>query len=140
MDNPVVRNIVAAVAGTIIAFLVVGLVEMAGHAMFPPPAGLDITDPQDQARIMEAIPPAAKVMVLVAWFLGALVGTWLARHLGASSWPSLLVVALMIAASLWTTQMFPHPWWMVAGALLLPVLALVIASRAIPRPHASKIV
>ena len=135
MDNPLLKNIVAAVVGVIVAGVTVGIVEMAGHAIFPPPEGLDITNPEDQARIMQEIPAAAKVAVMIAWFLGAFTGSWTARKLGATSWPSWLVIALMIGASVFTTQMFPHPWWMVLGALILPVIALMISGRMIPRPR-----
>ena len=134
MENPVVRNIVAAVVGVLVAGLVVGVVEMAGHAAFPPPEGLDITDPADQARIMLEIPLAAKLAVLLAWFLGALAGAWTARKIGVDRWPSFVVIGLMIIGSLWTTQMFPHPWWMVAGALVLPIIALGIAAKLGAKP------
>ena len=74
MKNPVVSRIVGVVAGLVVAMLVVMAVEGAGHAMFPPPEGLDITRPEDQAQLMELIPLGAKIAVVVAWFLGALAG------------------------------------------------------------------
>ena len=134
MDNPTVKNIVAAIVGIIVAVLVVGLVEMAGHMLFPPPEGLDVTKPEDQARLMEVIPLGAKVAVMVAWFVGAFAGVFTARRIGATSWPSWLVTALMIAASVYTTTLFPHPVWMTAGAVLLPLAALMLAGRMIPLP------
>ena len=134
MDNPTVKNIVAAIVGIIIAVLVVGLVEMAGHMIFPPPEGLDITNPEDQARLMEVIPLGAKIAVMVAWFAGAFSGVFAARRIGSTSWPSWLVTALMIAASFYTTTLFPHPVWMTAGAVLLPLAALMLGGRMIPLP------
>ncbi len=134
MDNPTVKNIIGAILGIIVAVVVVGLVEMAGHTIFPPPEGLDITNPEDQARLMEVIPTGAKVAVMVAWFIGSFAGIFAARKIGATSWPSWLVTALMIAASVYTTTLFPHPIWMVAGALLLPIAALLLAGRMIPLP------
>ena len=74
MKNPVVSRIVGVIAGLVVAMLVVMAAEGAGHAMFPPPEGLDITRPEDQARLMELIPLGAKIAVVVAWFLGALAG------------------------------------------------------------------
>lgn len=35
------RNILAVVAGTVAAFVVVSLFEVVGHLIYPPPAGLD---------------------------------------------------------------------------------------------------
>ena len=134
MANPTGKNIVAAIVGVITAFVVVGLVEYLGHQIFPPPEGLDLTNPDDQARLMEIIPLGAKIAVVVAWFVGAFAGTYVARKIGATSWPSWLVAGLMIAASFFTTMMFPHPIWMVICAVLLPVIALIIAGRMVPRP------
>lgn len=132
MSNPLVRNILAAVAGVIVAGLVVGIVEAVGHLIFPPPAGLDITNPDDQARLMEIIPLGAKIAVVVAWFMGALAGIATARKISNRSWPAWVPMLLMIAASVWTTTLFPHPVWMVVCAVVLPLIALYLVGRLIP--------
>ncbi|WP_340587885.1 hypothetical protein [Erythrobacter alti] len=129
MTNPLVRKIVASVAGIIIAGIVVGLVEMLGHMVFPPPDGIDVTDPADQARMMEVIPTGAKVAVIVAWFLGSLAGAWAAIRIAGNAVPGWIVAVVMIALSLVTTQMFPHPFWMVLSALALPIVAVLVAKR-----------
>ena len=54
MDNSALRTALASVAGVIVAAIVVFAVEGLGHALFPPPAGLDLADVDpgigDQAR------------------------------------------------------------------------------------------
>ena len=74
MDNRVVRMLLAIVGGLVVAMITIGVVEAAGHALFPPPAGLDAADPADQARMIDALPVQAKIAVVVAWFLGSLAG------------------------------------------------------------------
>lgn len=132
MSNPWVRNILAAIGGIIIAGVVVGLVEAVGHMIFPPPEGLDVTNPEDQARLMEVIPLPAKIAVVVAWFAGALAGIATARKLAMDNWPAFVPLVFMIAASVWTTTLFPHPIWMVAAALILPIIAFYLVGRAKP--------
>jgi hypothetical protein len=40
------------------------------------------------------------------------------------------IVGLAIAlAGVWTTQMFPHPDWMLASAAVLPLVAVLVAKR-----------
>ena len=59
--------------------------------------------------------------VLVAWVLGsgsaAVVAT--AWHGGRSRLPGLVAAGVLLAGSVATMLAFPHPGWMVAGALLL---------------------
>ena len=74
MASPAVRNVVATIAGIVVAVTVVFVVEGIGHAIFPPPEGLDLTVAEDRERLMDLVPTGAKVAVVAAWFLGALAG------------------------------------------------------------------
>jgi hypothetical protein len=123
------RMAVGIIAGIVVAFLCVFAVEMAGHGLYPPPAGLDMNNPADQARLMEAMPAAAKALVLAAWFVGALAGAWTANRIAGRSLAGWIVALLVIAAGIATMVMIPHPGWMWAGAILLPLLAGWLADR-----------
>lgn len=129
MQNPIIRAIVATIAAMLVAGVVVGLTEAAGHLIFPPPPGIDVTNPADQARLMELVPLGAKIAVVFAWFLGALAGCSVATVIGRTTLPGWIVAALLIAASLFTTQMFPHPLWMIVAAVALPIVAKLCADR-----------
>lgn len=129
MHNPIVRGVMAILAGLVVAMLVVGMVEMAGHAIFPPPEGLDLTKLEDQRRLMEVVPLAAKIAVVAAWFLGALAGCAVAAWLSRSIRPGWVVAGVMVLLSIYTTQMFPHPVWMIACAVALPAIAKLLADR-----------
>ena len=39
----------------------------------------------------------------------------------------IVLAGLMVAASFATTQMFPHPMWMMIAAVLLPIIAAFLA-------------
>lgn len=137
MQNPIVRAIVAVVAGVFAAFIVVALLEGLGHMIFPPPLGLDPMKPEDQAKLMSVIPLGAKIAVVVAWFFGSLAGAIVAAKIGQKPVYAWVVGAIMIALSVVTTMMFPHPVWMVIAAVVLPVVAAAIAiplSRPRVRP------
>lgn len=136
MQNPVVRAIVAVVAGGVTAFVVVFLCEALGHMLYPPPPDLDISKPEDQARLMEVIPTGAKVAVVVAWFLGSLAGSAVAARIGRAPLYAWIIGAIMVVLSVVTTRMFPHPTWMVVAAVVLPIIAAVIAIR-LTRPRVS---
>ena len=127
------RLAVGIVAGIVVAFLCVFAVEWIGHDLYPPPEGLDIKDPADQARLMAAMPTAAKAMVLAAWFVGALAGAWVANRIAGRSIAGWIVALLVVAGGVATMIMIPHPVGMWAGGILLPLLAGWIADRAAGR-------
>lgn len=134
MQNPVFRGIVAVIAGLVAAFAVVFVLEALGHMVFPPPSGLDISKPEDQARMMEAIPLGAKIAVVVAWFFGTLAGAIVAARVGLRPHYAWAIAAITILLSVVTTTMFPHPAWMTVSAVVLPVLAATLAIR-VSRPR-----
>ena len=132
----IMRMAIGIVAGLVVAFLCVFAVEYIGHGLYPPPAGLDVHDPADQARLMEAMPAAAKAFVLLGWFVGALAGAWTAIRISGRSLAGWVVVLLVIAAGIATMVMIPHPAWMWAGGVVLPLLGGWIADRMSGRPAA----
>ncbi|KCZ91424.1 hypothetical protein [Hyphomonas jannaschiana] len=127
------RKLVGAVVGIVLAMLVVALVQTVGHYLFPEPELPANPSPQQLRDAVAAAPVGAKAMVVLSWFLGALVGVWAALRISNGARRSALVVAgavllLTIAVLLSVT----HPTWMVALGLLVPVLATFLATRIVP--------
>jgi len=133
MDNPAVRSLLAVVAGLVVAMLVIAGVEAVGHALFPPPPHLDLARTADQERLMEALPIQAKLAVVAAWFLGSLAGAATAIAIARRVLPAWIVAVVIAGLGLWTTQMFPHPDWMLASAVVLPLVAVLVAKRLMLR-------
>lgn len=123
------RMVVGIIAGIVVAFLCVFAVEWIGHGLYPTPAGLDIANPADQARLMDAMPAAAKAIVLLGWFVGALAGAWTANRIAGRSLAGWVVALVAVTAGVATMLMMPHPAWMWAGGIVLPLLAGWIADR-----------
>ena len=104
-----------------------------GHFLFPEPELPANPSPQQLRDAVAAAPVGAKAMVVLSWFLGALVGVWAALRISNGARRSALVVAgavllLTIAVLLSVT----HPTWMVAGGLLVPIIATFLATRIVP--------
>lgn len=125
------RRVLGSVAGIVVCILVITLVEGAGHMLFPPPPGTDMRDPAQVARVVDVIPLPAKVMVAVAWFLGSLAGA--ATALVTSRWPAAawIVAAMVIAGAIISYTQIPHPLWMQAAGVLLPLAAAWLALRLV---------
>ena len=86
-DAAMGRTILGMLVGVVVAIAVIAVVQLLGDQFWPPPAGLDPTDPANEAAFaafIVSMPFAAKLMVLVAWllgtFIGALAAAKIARH------------------------------------------------------------
>ena len=110
------KNIAAGVAGVVVAGLLVWLVEMIGHSVYPPPADLDFADADAMRAYIDTLPIGALLFVAVAWFIGTLGGTYAACRIGTAK-PmifALVVGGLMLLATIFNLAMIPHPLWFAA--------------------------
>jgi hypothetical protein len=123
------RTIGGIIAGVVVAAALVVILETIGHLIFPPPEGVDLKDPETLKTLMNAIPVGAKVAVLIAWFGGALGGGIVAKLVTKKSWSPWVITAFMLAMCGFSLTMFPHPVWMIAGAIALPVIAGFFATK-----------
>jgi hypothetical protein len=117
------------VVGLVVAFACVLGVEMIGHALFPPPDGIDLSDPAEMERMVSLMPAGALAFVVAAWFIGALVGAWLANLIAKRALAGWVVVLLVICGGIYTMVVIPHPAWMWAAGIGLPLLAAWLAQR-----------
>ena len=127
------RKITGAVVGIVLAMLVVAFVQMVGHFLFPEPELPANPSPQQLNEAIATTPVGAKAMVVLSWFLGALFGIWAALRISNGARRSALVVAgAVLLLTIAVLLSVSHPTWMVAGGLLLPILATFLATRIVP--------
>ena len=121
------RTLLAALAGLATAFITIWLVEFAGHALHPPPPGIDPANTADMARVIGTLPMGALLMIVMAWVVGAFDGGFVAALLAGSARPRLAALApgVMVTAGVigMSVAMPAHPAWMAVAGLLLPVPA-----------------
>ena len=124
------RSAFAAIAGVVAGIVIVFVAEAIGHMIFPPPEGVNLSDPEQLKAIMSEIPLGAKIAVLVAWglgtFGGGVIGVLLA---GRKAWPAAVVAIVMLAAAGFTLYAIPHPLWMVGATLVITGFSWVMATR-----------
>ena len=132
------RKILGVVAGVVAGALVVFAVEGIGHSIYPPPAGTDLHDPEALKALMLTLPRGALLFVVLGWTLGAFAGGAVAGLIGRGIVPALLTGAIQLLFGIMTMLMIPHPAWMMALGILLPVpcawvggLLLVRSSKAV---------
>jgi len=124
------RTIFGTLGGLVIGLIIIMAVESLGHIMYPPPAGVDLKDPEQLKTLMDQVPFGAKLGVLVAWGLGIFGGGMAAVFLtGRKKLPATIVAALLLAGAGATLIMIPHPFWMVIGTPIVTFLGWYGATR-----------
>ena len=136
-----IRNPIAVIAGLVIAFVLILLVEKIGHTIYPPPADLDFSDPDAVRPYIATLPVFALLFPMFAWFIGTFVGSVVACLLGTAR-PIIfagVVGVLVLAATIANLIVIPHPLWFsilsVIGIVVSAWLAVVATSaRELPAP------
>lgn len=125
------RTILGMLVGLLTMWLTVAALEFLGHAMFPPPAGLDPQNPEHLQMIFAAAPVGAFVMLVVAWAGGSFVGGWVAARIARHARAAAVAVALFVMAGVAGMIVIvpEHPTWVAALGLLLPIPVALIAAR-----------
>ncbi len=123
------RGILGIVAGLVAGVLTTFVLEAAGHLIYPPSPGFDLTDPAGLKAFMDQVPLGAKVAVLIAWALGIFVGCAVAIFVAQrQSWPAWVTAVLLFGAALSTMVIIPHPDWMLWGATALTLASAISAA------------
>lgn len=127
------RKMVAVVAGTVVAFGLVALLEAIGHALYPPPAGLDFHNPEHLKVYAATVPLGALWWVLGAWVIATSAGGWLAAFIAREK-PMVfgaIVGTLVLAATTANLIMIPHPaWFSITAIVAIPIAAAAAGAVA----------
>lgn len=124
-----IRALLAVAAGIAVAFGGIALFQSLGHQLYPPPEGLDPSDPEAFAEIVGQMPVGALLMVLLAYALGTFCGAWLAARIAGRPFPALLVGGVMMLAGISNLAVIPHPLWFMVLSVLVFVPSAWLASR-----------
>ncbi len=125
------RLILGVVLGVIVGGIVTSVVEGTGHTIFPPPPGVNLTDPAQLQTVMSHVPMEAKFAILLAWFLGVLSGAATANLIaGRRALAGRITSTLIFRLAAWTMTSIPHPAWFVAAACAAILFAAFVADRA----------
>ena len=127
-------KILAGLAGIVAAFAVIALTQRLGHVFYPPPADLDVRDIEAFREFTAGMPIMAFLFVLVAYYAGSLVGTFVAGWIAGfrTLIYAVLIGGLVLAGTVANLVMIPHPpWFSVMAVLGIPASAY-LGSRLAP--------
>ena len=125
--NTILRNIVAVIAGFVVAGLVMTTFEFVnGRVLYPglAKAAEGVTDREAIRAIFASAPVGALLVVVLGWLVGSLAGGWTAARMatqGNRRAPIVLGVLLTLAGVANNLMLPPPLWfWVATMAVLLP--------------------
>lgn len=130
-----VRKILGILIGAFSAIAISAAIGWLNGALYPVSLDIDAADPETLAAVIGGMPVPAKLIAVAAWFCGAFGGAWLALRICDWRWAGWIIAAVVVAQALLAILNLPHPLWMQACALLLPLLGGWFAVRLHHKPY-----
>jgi hypothetical protein len=130
------RNVAAALAGIVTAFVMIMLIEELGDIIYPPPPDLDFSDPEVMRPYIATLPFLALLFPMIAWVVATFTGTILACKIGTAN-PlafAAIVGGLVLAWAIANLIMIEHPLWYSLVSLVAVAASAWIAARVSSGP------
>lgn len=123
--NPIIKNILAVVAGWLVgSFVNMGLVQL-GHMVFPI-EGVDLSNMEELAAVMPTLSAKYFIFPFLAHALGTLVGAIVAWKTAATHKMKFAMVigGLFLLGGIMVSFMLPGPTWFAAVDILLAYIPM----------------
>jgi hypothetical protein len=122
----ILRNILAVIVGFVAGSVVNMALVTVGPHLIPPPAGVDVTNPESIAASMHLFEPKHLVFPFLAHALGAFAGALVAYLIAGSHRAvfAFVIGALFLAGGIAASFMIPAPTWFIVLDLVAAYLPM----------------
>ncbi len=111
--HPIIRNIVAVVAGILLgSFVNMGIINIS-HVVVPPPNGADLSTVEGLKAAMHLMEPKHFLMPFLAHALGSLLGAFVAAAIAKKNAMriGLVIGVVFLLGGITSVLMLPSPLW-----------------------------
>ena len=111
--NPIIRNILAVIAGIVIGSAInMGIIMISG-SIIPPPEGVVVGDSESLKAGMHLFQPRHFIFPFLAHALGTLAGAFTAAKVAANNKMkfALAIGGFFLLGGIWAVKMFASPIW-----------------------------
>jgi hypothetical protein len=124
--NPILRNILAVIAGIFGAMLLNGFLIQVGGKVIPPPPGAILTTTEGLKESMHLMEPKHFLFPFLAHALGSLIGAFLAGSFAANRHLQLCmtIAGVHMLGGIMMVMMVPSPLWFTLTDLGLAYLPM----------------
>lgn len=126
-----VRAILGTIVGVVAGTVVILLIEILGHNVYPFPPGVDPKDPESLKAYMAAAPLGASLFVLAAYAFGSFTGGAAGAAAGGKRGAGVATGGVLMILGIVALLMYPHPVWFWAASLALYLPAAWLGARLV---------
>lgn len=122
------RNIGGFIIGIVVGLCAMVAIAYVGGNFFPAPQASPGDLAEQAASALAAAPLGFKLVIVLCWFVGALIGAWLAKLVSGSGgvgWGVTLILTLLILANIFVAA---FPTWMAIAAVVAPLVGGTIGN------------
>lgn len=120
-----IRTLGGIVAGMAAAITLIMVTEAIGNQIAPAPAQLEFTD----ITRTPPLPLMTLLFPILGWFLGALVGGFIAIKVSDRPWTAWVIAGAVLVATGFNFILMAFPPWVIVAGLIVPVLGGWLAQR-----------
>jgi MFS family permease len=130
------RVIAGVLAGLLVSFILIVLVELFSSAVYPFPKEFGETiEHEEMCLHVERYPNWILAVAALAWAFTAFLGTWIAQRIG-NLYSAAIVGLLLVAGLVFNVSMLPYAIWFKIVILIAVPAAIVAGIRWSKRPKA----
>ncbi len=122
MGGNIIRSVIAAAVGIVVAFGLIWLAQYAGSELSP-----DVFDPETGEVL---IPIGSTIALLIGWFIGTFAGSWLAMRVSGGDGAGWIVAGAVMGAGIYRAVTLADDWWIIVLGVAIPVFAAWAAQHA----------
>ncbi len=141
--NPIIKNILAVVAGIISGSAInMGIITISG-SVIPPPEGADVTTMEGLIASMPLFQPKHFIMPFLAHALGTLAGALIAGMIAANNKMKFAfgIAGFFLAGGIANAYMLPSPTWFIALDLIAAYIPMAyLAGRIVAKKQPVKLI
>lgn len=140
--NPIVKNIMALLAGCLVGSIVNMGIIMLSSSVIPPPEGADVTTMEGLKSSMHLFQPKHFIMPFLAHAFGTFVGAWVTALIAASYKlrVALAVGVFFLAGGISNVFMLPSPLWFIVLDLTVAYLPMAfLGGKIVTRKNGKQI-
>ncbi|HEV2815856.1 MAG TPA: hypothetical protein VGW40_01335 [Allosphingosinicella sp.] len=126
------RAVAGIIVGVIAGFVATILFAILAISLTAPSVGrVDVADPRQVVEAFAAMPQSAKIALMAAWLVGALVGAAIGKLIARRGWVAWTIAALIALYVVLNVLILPLPGWMQALSIAAPLIGGLLANHLV---------
>ena len=124
--NPIVKNVLAVIAGAVIGIIINGSIINFGPMLIPPPDGVDTTTTEGLKEAIHLLQPKHYITPFLAHAIGTLVGAIVTALLAANKKKAYAIAIgfFFLLGGIAASFMIPAPGWFIAVDLIFAYIPM----------------